>query len=44
MDYYFEEVQKLKIAVYDIDNSTVQLDDDDHLGSTECTLGEVSTN
>ena len=41
MDYRFEEVQKLKFSVYDIDNETDSLDDDDFLGSLECTLGEV---
>ncbi|XP_064641823.1 copine-3-like isoform X2 [Lineus longissimus] len=41
IDYYFEEVQKLKIAVYDIDNATPELDDDDFLGQLECTLGQV---
>ncbi len=41
MDYKFEEVQPLKICVYDLDNSTSSLEDDDFLGSLECTLGEV---
>ncbi len=41
IDYYFEEVQKLKIAVYDLDNSTPKLTDDDFLGAVECTLGQV---
>ncbi len=41
MDYKFEEVQPLKFCLYDIDNSTSSLDDDDFLGSLECTLGEV---
>ncbi|XP_070574853.1 copine-3-like [Ptychodera flava] len=41
VDYFFEEVQKLKFAVYDIDNTTVQLDDDDFLGQHETTLGQV---
>jgi len=27
--------------VYDIDNATSTLDDDDFLGQMECTLGEV---
>lgn len=42
LDYYFEEVQKLRFAVYDIDNKTPQVSDDDFLGQIECTLGEVS--
>ncbi|ESN89898.1 hypothetical protein HELRODRAFT_91226 [Helobdella robusta] len=44
VDYFFEEVQKIKFAVYDIDNTTPQLDDDDFLGQTECTLGELVSN
>lgn len=41
IDYFFEEVQKLKFCVYDIDNETSTLADDDFLGSLECTMGEV---
>ena len=41
MDYFFERVQALKFCVYDIDNATSTLDDDDFLGSMECKLGEV---
>ncbi|XP_066274481.1 copine-3-like isoform X1 [Branchiostoma lanceolatum] len=41
MDYYFEEVQKLKFCVYDVDNATSTLADDDFLGSLECTLGQI---
>ena len=37
----FEEVQKVKVAVYDIDNTSPQLSDDDFLGHVECTLGQV---
>ena len=39
--YRFEEVQKLKFSVYDLDNETRTLEDDDFLGQLECTLGEV---
>jgi len=42
VDYYFEEVQKFKFAVFDIDNETQSLEDDDFLGEIECTLGHVS--
>lgn len=42
MDYFFEEVQKVKIEVYDLDNETATLEDDDFLGKVECNLGEVS--
>ena len=41
VDYYFEKVQKLKLGVYDIDNKSVDLTDDDFLGGLECTLGQV---
>ena len=41
MDYYFEMVQKLRFAVYDIDNETSALGDDDFLGDMECNLGQV---
>ncbi|XP_036376796.1 copine-3-like isoform X1 [Megalops cyprinoides] len=41
VDYYFELVQKMKFAVYDIDNNTYDLSDDDFLGELECTLGQI---
>ncbi|KAG1944224.1 copine-3 isoform X1 [Pimephales promelas] len=41
VDYYFEIVQKLKFAVYDIDNKTIDLSDDDFLGEFECSLGQI---
>eukprot|EP00062_Callorhinchus_milii_P017511 gi/632969986/ref/XP_007901392.1/ PREDICTED: copine-3-like [Callorhinchus milii] len=41
LDYYFEQVQKLKFGVYDIDNETNDLSDDDFLGEFECTLGQI---
>lgn len=44
IDYYFELVQKLKFGVFDIDNTTVQLNDDDFLGEFECTLAQVCAN
>uniref|UniRef100_H3BW79 Copine-3 n=2 Tax=Tetraodon nigroviridis TaxID=99883 RepID=H3BW79_TETNG len=44
IDYYFEVVQKLKFCVYDIDNNTYDLSDDDFLGELECTLGQVVSN
>lgn len=34
-------VQKLKFGIYDIDNKTIDLGDDDFLGELECTLGQV---
>lgn len=43
IDYYFELMQKLKFGVYDIDNKTIDLSDDDFLGELECTLGQVSS-
>ncbi|XP_022609789.1 copine-3-like isoform X2 [Seriola dumerili] len=41
IDYYFEMVQRLKFCVYDIDNNTYDLEDDDFLGELECTLGQI---
>lgn len=41
IDYMFEEVQNVKVAVYDLDNSTPELGDDDFLGQVECTLGQI---
>uniref|UniRef100_A0A8C1U5W9 Copine III n=1 Tax=Cyprinus carpio TaxID=7962 RepID=A0A8C1U5W9_CYPCA len=41
VDYYFEVVQKLRFSVYDIDNKTVDLSDDDFLGEFECSLGQI---
>ena len=43
LDYHFEAVQNLKLGVYDIDNSSSDLKDDDYLGGVELTLGQVST-
>ena len=42
IDYFFEMVQRLKFEVYDIDNNTYDLSDDDFLGEFECSLGQVS--
>jgi len=44
MDYKFEEVQKLKFSVYDIDSPTQRLTDHDFLGEMECTLGHIVSN
>ncbi|KAK3085627.1 hypothetical protein FSP39_006429 [Pinctada imbricata] len=41
VDYYFEEVQRVKVEIYDIDNATPKLTDDDFLGMVECNLGEI---
>ncbi|KAM3664008.1 LOW QUALITY PROTEIN: copine-1 [Ammospiza maritima maritima] len=41
VDYYFEKVQKLKFSVYDIDNKSFDLNDDDYLGGIECALDQV---
>ncbi|XP_051016556.1 copine-3 isoform X2 [Acomys russatus] len=41
IDYYFEVVQKLKFGIYDIDNKTIELSDDDFLGESEVTLGQI---
>lgn len=43
LDYFFEELQKLKFFIYDIDNpNTTNLNSADFLGEMECTLGQVS--
>ncbi|KAI8790172.1 copine-3 [Biomphalaria glabrata] len=44
INYFFEEVQKILISVYDIDNVTPQLTDDDFLGQVETTLGQIVSN
>ncbi|KAK7114316.1 hypothetical protein V1264_000394 [Littorina saxatilis] len=44
VNFFFEEVQKVKIAIYDIDNITPELSDDDFLGQIETTLGQVVSN
>uniref|UniRef100_A0A672ZSU1 Copine-3 n=1 Tax=Sphaeramia orbicularis TaxID=375764 RepID=A0A672ZSU1_9TELE len=41
LDYHFETVQNLKLGVYDIDNSSSDLGDDDYLGGVELTLGQI---
>uniref|UniRef100_A0A3Q2CA51 Copine-3 n=1 Tax=Cyprinodon variegatus TaxID=28743 RepID=A0A3Q2CA51_CYPVA len=41
LDYHFETVQNLKFGIYDIDNSTSDLGDDDYLGGAELTLGQI---
>ncbi|KAM6900415.1 copine-3-like [Xenentodon cancila] len=44
IDYFFEMLQRLKFCVYDIDNDTYDLSDDDFLGELECTLGQIVSN
>ena len=41
MEYRFEELQPLLLAVYDVDNESSNLEDSDFLGETELTLGCV---
>ncbi|XP_077582001.1 copine-1 isoform X2 [Stigmatopora nigra] len=41
LDYHFEAVQNLKLAIYDIDNASRDLADDDYLGGAELTLGQI---
>lgn len=44
VDYYFEEVQRLRFEVYDTHGpSSLGCDEDDFLGGMECTLGQVGT-
>ncbi|XP_037666816.1 RNA-binding protein 12 isoform X2 [Choloepus didactylus] len=41
LEYHFEIVQKLRFGIYDIDNKTPELGDDDFLGGAECSLGQI---
>ncbi|XP_061179726.1 copine-3-like [Saccostrea echinata] len=41
VEYFFEEIQKVKIEVYDLDNATSELTDDDFLGKVECNLAQI---
>lgn len=44
VDYYFEEVQRLRFEVYDTHGPDgLACDEDDFLGGMECTLGQVGT-
>ncbi|XP_035529110.1 copine-4-like [Morone saxatilis] len=43
LDFYFEEVQRLRFELYDINNSSHNgLKEADFLGSVECTLGQCT--
>ncbi|KAF3692466.1 Copine-4 [Channa argus] len=42
LDYYFEEVQRLRFELYDINSSHNGLREADFLGSVECTLGQCT--
>ena len=39
--YRFEELQKLKFKIYDIDSKSAVLDKHDFLGEAECSLGQI---
>uniref|UniRef100_A0A8C5HPH3 Copine-4 n=1 Tax=Gouania willdenowi TaxID=441366 RepID=A0A8C5HPH3_GOUWI len=41
VDYYFEEIQRLRFELHDISSGTNGLRDADFLGSMECTLGQI---
>lgn len=41
VEYFFQEAQRVRFDVYDIDSKSMKLTDDDHLGYIEATLGEV---
>ena len=41
MEYRFEELQLLRFVVYDVDNVSPTLEDDDFLGQVEVSLGNV---
>uniref|UniRef100_A0A8C1MLC9 Copine IVb n=1 Tax=Cyprinus carpio TaxID=7962 RepID=A0A8C1MLC9_CYPCA len=42
VDYYFEEVQRLRFELHDISSNHNGLKEADFLGAMECTLGQVS--
>uniref|UniRef100_A0A8C2AUC3 Copine IVa n=1 Tax=Cyprinus carpio TaxID=7962 RepID=A0A8C2AUC3_CYPCA len=42
LDFYFEEVQRLRYELYDISSSQNGMREADCLGAMECTLGQVS--
>uniref|UniRef100_A0A8B9RE68 Copine-2 n=1 Tax=Astyanax mexicanus TaxID=7994 RepID=A0A8B9RE68_ASTMX len=44
VDYHFEEVQKLKFALFDEDKCSSQLYEHDFLGEFVCTLGVIVSN
>lgn len=41
VDYYFEEVQRLRFELHDISGNYNGLKETDFLGAMECTLGQV---
>ena len=41
LDYQFEMRQMLKVVVYDSDRGAQKLEENDHIGTVECSLGEV---
>ncbi|XP_015247143.1 PREDICTED: copine-4-like [Cyprinodon variegatus] len=41
LDFYFEEVQRLRFELYDINSGHNGLREADFLGSVECTLGQI---
>ncbi|XP_074644535.1 copine-8-like isoform X2 [Tubulanus polymorphus] len=43
LNYFFEEQQRLKFELYDVDSKSHDLSKHDFLGSMECTLGEIVT-
>ncbi len=43
MDYFFEEEQRLRFVVVDVDNPKGALNEQDFLGVLDVTLGSIST-
>ncbi|XP_069392893.1 copine-4 [Paralichthys olivaceus] len=41
LDFYFEEVQRLRFELFDINSNFNSLKEADFLGSVECTLGQI---
>ncbi|RDD40595.1 Copine-8 [Trichoplax sp. H2] len=44
MPYLFEECQRLRFEIYDVDSASAKLDRHDFLGRLDCTLAEILTN
>ena len=41
IEYHFEELQKMKFAIYDVDHPIGPLNSQDFLGEAACTLGQI---
>eukprot|EP00761_Pharyngomonas_kirbyi_P012467 gb/GECH01012494.1/.p1 GENE.gb/GECH01012494.1/~~gb/GECH01012494.1/.p1 ORF type:complete len:506 (+),score=122.08 gb/GECH01012494.1/:1-1518(+) len=41
IDYFFEETQNLRFEIYDVDNESAQLNDQDFVGRADVTVAEI---